>query len=66
MSDMTLTVYNCRDETVEIVSLVEYSGSMGQGNTVWSGTRQEREWEWEPIVPGSTGEVQWKIACGKK
>jgi len=66
MSDMTLTVYNCRDETVEIVSLVEYSGSMGQGNVVEAHTWQEREWKWEPNVPGSFGETLWKIACGKK
>ena len=66
MSGKSLQAYNCRDETNALISLVKYSGSMGQGNAVWSGMRQEREWEWEPVVPGSIAETAWKIACGKK
>jgi len=66
MSDKALMTYNCREEAVAIISLVLYSGLNGEGNVVWSGTRQEREYKWEPIVPGTHGENLWKIACGKK
>jgi len=66
MSFKSLAAYNCRDETSAIISLVQYSGSMGEGNVVVSHTRQEREWEWKPIVPESITEAQWGIACGSK
>jgi len=66
MSDKSLRAFNCRDETFAIISLVRYSGSMGQGNVVRSATFQERELEWSPIVPETVGETKWKIACGKK
>ena len=66
MSVKSLHAYNCEEETRATISLIQYSGSMGQGNVVLSGTRQEREWQWEPIVPGSIAEAQWKIACGRK
>jgi len=66
MSAKSLRAYNCRDETFAIISFVLYSGSMGEGTVVWSGTRKEREWEWEPIVPGSIAEAKWKVVCGKK
>lgn len=66
MSYKSLMAYNCREETVATISLVFYSGLSGEGNVVWSGTRQERELKWEPIVPGTNGENLWKIACGKK
>ena len=66
MSQKTLRAYNCSDETWALISLVQYSGSMGQGNVVQSITLQERQWEWDPIVPGTLGETKWKIVCGKK
>lgn len=66
MSSKSLKAYNCRDETHAIISLVFYSGSMGEGISVWSGSRQEREWEWKPIVPETSGETLCKIACGRK
>jgi len=66
MSVKSLQAYNCRAETRAIISLVQYSGSMGQGSVVRSITVQERELEWRPIVPASIAESQWKIACGSK
>ena len=61
-----LQAYNCKDETSAIISLFLYEGNMGEGENIYSITRQEREWEWEPIAPGSTDEIRLKIACGKK
>jgi len=66
MSTKSLHAHNCRDETVAIISAVQYSGSMGKENVVSNSTWQERELEWMPIIPGSTGRTLWKIACGKK
>ena len=66
MSAKVLNVYNCREETKALISFAFYSGAMGEGNVVSSHTKKESEWNWEPIVPGSTGETKWEIACGKK
>lgn len=65
MSYKVLETYNCREETVATISIVFYSGLSGEGNVVWSGSTQERQLNWEPIVPGTSGETLWKIACGK-
>jgi len=65
-SAKVLQAYNCKDETSTIISLDLYSGYMGEGENIYSITRQERELEWEPIVPGSTDEIRLKIACGRK
>jgi hypothetical protein len=59
-------IFNCRDETIEIISSSIYSGSMGTGSVVWSGTRQESDRVFRPIVPDSFSEIHWQIACGKE
>ena len=66
MSDKAFWAYNCREETMAVISVTWYSGAMGGGNVVFFGTRQERDWEWQPVSPGTAGEAKWKIACGKK
>jgi len=65
-SDKSLMVFNCAEETVELLSGVAYSGSMGEGNVVLSGTTKEIDLAWQPIVPGTVLEVMWRVACGKK
>ncbi len=66
MSTKDYWAFNCREETKAITSVIRYSGAMGGGNTVWSFTAKERDWNWEPIAPRTVIEVLWKIACGKK
>lgn len=65
MSTKVLMAFNCREETTAVISFTGYSELMGNGKVVFTGTRQEREWQWEPIVPESSGESIWKIVCGK-
>ncbi len=65
-SSKALWKYNCKDETQAIVSILHTSGSMGNGDIVWSDSYKESELIWRPIVPESLGENLWKIACGKK
>lgn len=66
MSSKTLTAYNCKEETSAIISYVDYSGRNGKGNVIQHFSVQERELKWTPIVPGTTEETLWNIACGKK
>ncbi len=65
-SDKTRFAFNCLEETLVSIAMAQYSRSMGEGEVVWSDTRKESNWEWDSVVPGSTGEVMFKIACGKK
>lgn len=65
-SSTLLVFYDCKSETSAIVTIIQYSGSMGKGSAVWIGNSSERELEWLPISPQSVGQVQWKIACGRK
>lgn len=65
-SAKTFWAYNCREETKALTSFIMYSGSMGEGEAVFTFTVQERNWEWTPVAPGTSGETTWKIACGKE
>ena len=62
MSSKALQAYNCREETRAIISVILYSGSMGEGNAVLSHSVKERDWNWHPVAPGTTVETLWKIA----
>ena len=59
-----LQIFNCKNETYALVSISEYSDSMGTGVVLSTVTRKESQWVWEPIIPSSVGEGTWKIACG--
>ena len=65
-SEKSYHVFDCQAETLAIMTIIQYSGSMGSGSVVFSGNRTERELEWRPIVPQSGGQLQWQIACGRK
>lgn len=65
-SSKNLFVFNCKSELGELISLLRYSGSMGNGKVVYSANWKEKDWEWKPIAPGTFNEFHWKIACGKK
>ncbi len=57
--------FDCREKELAIISIVEYAGSMGGGEVVFSHTWKDNEWDWDPIVPGSFDDQNWKIACVK-
>ncbi len=61
-----LYAFNCIREELAIISINQYSDSMGKGEGIFSITTPESELKWEVIVPGSVREERWKIACGKK
>jgi hypothetical protein len=58
-------VFNCREETLASIAITQYSSSMGNGDVIWSNTRKESNWDWDSVVPGSSGEVIFKMLCGK-
>ena len=65
-SAKTLLAFNCKYETLTMISVVQYSGSAGNGEIVLSDTFKESEWIWDRIVPNSLEYKELDIACGKK
>ncbi len=65
-SAKSLLAFNCKYETLAMVSVIQYSGSAGTGEVVLSDTFNESEWIWDRIVPNTLVKTEWDIACGKK
>ena len=65
-SAKTLLAFNCKYETLTMISVVQYSGSAGNGEIVLSDTFKESEWIWDRIVPNTLVKTESDIACGKK
>jgi hypothetical protein len=57
------TEIDCQQEQYRRVAFYAYSEHMGYGNPVASETDPGK---WNPIIPGSLGEGEWKVACGKQ
>lgn len=64
-SQITQFSYDCKSETVKIITSTVYSDSKGEGVAVSSYLDKDNLLSWEPVIPGSLGETEWKIACGK-
>ncbi len=65
-SSKMMSAFDCKEDTVAGISIIWYSGALGDGNVVSTYTIKDSEREWHPIVPGSVDAASWKIACGKK
>jgi hypothetical protein len=65
-SAKSLLAFNCKYQTLTMVSVLQYSGSAGTGAVVLSDTFQESELIWDQIAPNTLVKTEWDIACGKK
>jgi hypothetical protein len=63
LSSLIQYEYDCKDEQILELHSSALSGNMRNGDVVYS---SQSNHEWEPVAPGSIGEVSWKIACGMK
>ncbi len=55
--------YDCKNESIRVLSFVFYSDNMGQGQVVVTDSTPS---SWTPVIPGSGGEARWKMLCLKK
>jgi len=55
--------FDCKDPRTRGVQIAAYPQSKGEGKAVAS---EKGSGSWSKIVPGSTNEVLWKIACAKE
>ena len=63
-SSKNLYAYDCKNEVRDLLAGAAFSGEMGTGEVIFSDTFPENNWV--PIIPGSIGESEWKIACVKR
>lgn len=65
LSSINQMYYDCQNESSHPLYSIEYDGNMGLGNVTFrsSGNVQTKD---SPVIPDSIGEMEWKIACGKK
>lgn len=55
--------FDCAGEQNRILSYVFYTWAMGGGEVL---STNSDPGNWDPVVPGSIGESQWRYACRKK
>jgi hypothetical protein len=63
MSTKAQSEYDCKREQRRTLSVSSYSGNMARGKVMESATDPS---EWDPVAPGSIGDLMWKFACGKR
>ena len=64
LSGKTQWEFDCKDEKVRSLAFTWFGGQMGSGKVVYADG--DVRGKWQPIEPGSVGETQWKIACGRE
>ena len=63
LSEIALSDFDCDEETMKLLNLTKFSGKMGSGKVIGKYNYSSLPEEWEPVSPGSLGEVLWKAAC---
>ena len=64
-SNKSYSAYDCKNETIKLLSVSFYSGEMGSGEGIFTYTYSDAETQWNPIVPSSVDELTWRIACNE-
>ena len=55
--------FDCAEERGRILALKEFSGNMASGTMVFTNSQVSK---WLPVIPGTTGQTVWKMACSKE
>lgn len=55
--------YDCAEERLRLLALVEYAGNLGKGKVVYTDSIEQ---PWQPVVPRSVDQALWKLVCDKK
>jgi len=53
--------YDCKEERAQTLGQSFFDGNMARGKEI---SNDSIEGLWEPVVPGSTGQTLWVMACG--
>ncbi len=63
LSSKSQNEYDCKEERIRTLYFSWHSENMGGGDVVYIDRKPDKNWD--PVMPESTGENLWKIACGK-
>lgn len=55
--------FDCAKRMSDVLTVFYYAEPMAQGASVLSGSPGERQWD--KVVPGTVGELTFKVACAK-
>lgn len=55
--------FDCAKRLSDVMTAFYYAEGMAQGDPVHSGAVSERQWD--KVVPGSVGELAFKVACAR-
>ena len=64
LSVKALQEHDCKEGRSRLLDLAQYSGAMGKGGVIMSGSDFGDRWNY--VSPESIAESIWKIACGKR
>jgi hypothetical protein len=63
LSIKSQTEYDCLNERGRLLTIMFFSGNMGSGKVLFSGSDKQT---WVPVDPEGLDKVRWDYACGKK
>jgi hypothetical protein len=55
--------YDCAEEQRRFLAFAYFSEPMGKGTVVHTDSDPDK---WQPVYPGSVGQILWKRACGEE
>jgi hypothetical protein len=56
--------YDCKEKKYRLISISSHSGHMGTGEVMITATNYSPKWE--PLLPGSTGQLVMKLSCFRR
>lgn len=62
MSMVGQSEYDCKEEQVRSIAYSGYSENMGRGRPNFSSVETL---DWSPIIPSTTNNKLWNVACGR-
>lgn len=62
LSEKIRREYDCKQKQMRKLAYSFFSWNMENGDLIRSYNQPQK---WEPVLPGSIDEAEWKVACGK-
>jgi hypothetical protein len=63
LSQKTQQEYDCKEARERTIEFQHYSENMGKGDVTHTSSELA---DWKPVLPGTSGESRWQLACGKR
>ena len=63
LSQKTQQEYDCTETRERTIEFVHYSENMGKGEITHTDSEPG---DWKAVLPGSSSDARWELACGKR